>query len=175
MACACFAPATAVAIPRRVVVNPRRAAGGLKMQSPIRAAIDSKVNTDMSSYTGASDCTRKPAMRDSIPGLGDELKTSIDKFVTDHKIVVFMKGTKDAPRCGFSNTVCQVMKSMAVPFETVNILESDELRSGMKVYSEWPTFPQVYIDGEFFGGCDIVTDSFKDGSLKETVEKALSS
>ena len=63
-----------------------------------------------------------------------------------------MKGNKDAPKCGFSNTVVQVFKSMDVPFETVDILADDGLRAGMKVYSDWPTFPQVYIDGEFFGG-----------------------
>lgn len=66
-----------------------------------------------------------------------------------------MKGTKDFPQCGFSNTVVQILKSLNVPFETINILENDLLRQGLKEYSNWPTFPQLYIDGEFFGGCDI--------------------
>ena len=87
--------------------------------------------------------------------MGPELKGAIDRFVSDNKIVVFMKGTAHAPKCGFSNTVVQIFKSLEVPFETVDILESEELRVGMKLYSGWPTFPQVYVDGEFYGGCDI--------------------
>lgn len=66
-----------------------------------------------------------------------------------------MKGTKDFPQCGFSNTVVSILKAVNVPFETVNILENEMLRQGLKEYSQWPTFPQLYIDGEFFGGCDI--------------------
>lgn len=67
-----------------------------------------------------------------------------------------MKGTKDFPQCGFSNNVVQILKSLNAPFETINILENELLRQGLKEYSSWPTFPQLYIDGEFFGGCDIV-------------------
>lgn len=88
--------------------------------------------------------------------LTPELKTTLDKVVTSNKVVVFMKGTKDFPQCGFSNTVVQILKSLNVPFETLNILENEILRQGLKEYSSWPTFPQVYIDGEFFGGCDII-------------------
>lgn len=66
-----------------------------------------------------------------------------------------MKGTKDFPQCGFSNTVVQILKTVNVPFETINILDNEMLRQGLKEYSQWPTFPQLYIDGEFFGGCDI--------------------
>lgn len=79
----------------------------------------------------------------------------MDKVVTSHKVIVFMKGTKDFPQCGFSNTVVSILKAVNVPFETVNILENEILRQGLKEYSQWPTFPQLYIDGEFFGGCDI--------------------
>lgn len=103
------------------------------------------------------------------------MKGAIDKFVASNKIVVFMKGNKEAPRCGFSNTVVQIFKSLEVPFETVDILEDEGLRAGMKVYSDWPTFPQVYIDGEFYGGCDICIDTYKDGTLKETVDVAMMS
>ena len=74
--------------------------------------------------------------------MGPEMKSAIDKFVASNKIVVFMKGNKEQPRCGFSNTVVQVFKSMEVPFETVDILEDEGLRAGMKVYSDWPTFPR---------------------------------
>ena len=81
-----------------------------------------------------------------------------------------MKGNKDFPQCGFSNTVVQILKSLNVPFETINILENELLRQGLKEYSSWPTFPQLYIDGEFFGGCDITvgesrrTQSFLESS-----------
>ncbi|XP_052173629.1 uncharacterized protein LOC127788949 isoform X3 [Diospyros lotus] len=87
--------------------------------------------------------------------LTPELKTTLDKVVTSHKVVLFMKGTKEFPQCGFSHTVVQILKSLNIPFETINILENDMLRQGLKEYSNWPTFPQLYIDGEFFGGCDI--------------------
>ncbi|KMT07809.1 hypothetical protein BVRB_6g146220 [Beta vulgaris subsp. vulgaris] len=107
--------------------------------------------------------------------LSPQLKTTIDKVVTSDKVVLFMKGTRDFPQCGFSNTVVQILKSLNVPFETINILENELLRQGLKEYSSWPTFPQLYIDGEFFGGCDIIVDALKSGELQETLEKAMCS
>lgn len=92
--------------------------------------------------------------------LTPELKTTLDKVVTSSKVVLFMKGTKDFPQCGFSNTVVQILRSLNVPFETINILENEMLRQGLKEYSNWPTFPQLYIEGEFFGGCDITVGKF---------------
>uniref|UniRef100_A0A2P2J5B6 Uncharacterized protein MANES_04G095400 n=1 Tax=Rhizophora mucronata TaxID=61149 RepID=A0A2P2J5B6_RHIMU len=71
-----------------------------------------------------------------------------------------MKGNKEFPQCGFSNTVVQILNSLGVPFETINILENEILRQGLKEYSNWPTFPQLYIEGEFFGGCDIAVGKF---------------
>ncbi|RVW45239.1 Monothiol glutaredoxin-S14, chloroplastic [Vitis vinifera] len=90
-----------------------------------------------------------------LAALTPELKTTLDKVVTSNKVVLFMKGTKEFPQCGFSNTVVQILNSLNVPFETINILENEILRQGLKEYSNWPTFPQLYIEGEFFGGCDI--------------------
>lgn len=87
--------------------------------------------------------------------LNPELKTTLDKVVTSQKVILFMKGTRDFPQCGFSNTVVSILKAVNVPFETINILDNEMLRQGLKEYSQWPTFPQLYIDGEFFGGCDI--------------------
>ena len=78
-------------------------------------------------------------------------------------------------QCGFSNTCVQVLNTCSVPYETVNILEDEALRSGMKEYSSWPTFPQLYIGGQFFGGCDITVAAYQDGSLKEALEAALAS
>ncbi|KAH9307015.1 hypothetical protein KI387_011419, partial [Taxus chinensis] len=84
-----------------------------------------------------------------------ELKQALDTFISSHKVVLFMKGTKDFPQCGFSNSLVQILNSLSVQYETVDILENDALRQGLKEYSSWPTFPQLYIDGQFFGGCDI--------------------
>ncbi|KAJ4757190.1 Monothiol glutaredoxin-S7 [Rhynchospora pubera] len=106
-------------------------------------------------------------------GLSPELKSTLDKVVTSNKVVLFMKGTKDFPQCGFSHTVVQILKSLNVPFETLDVLSNEALRQGLKEYSSWPTFPQLYIDGEFFGGCDITVDAYKSGELQELLEKTM--
>ncbi|CAI5516706.1 unnamed protein product [Closterium sp. Naga37s-1] len=121
---------------------------------------------------------RRPDVRASFgaPSSGaltPELKSALDKFISENKVILFMKGNKQFPQCGFSNTCVQILTTLNVPFETVNILEDDRLRQGMKEYSSWPTFPQLYIDGEFYGGCDITIEGFQSGELKETIEKAL--
>ncbi|PWA48442.1 monothiol glutaredoxin-related, Thioredoxin-like fold protein [Artemisia annua] len=119
-----------------------------------------------------SSTSKRTASTRCFAALSPELKTTLDKVVTSHKVILFMKGTKDFPQCGFSNTVVSILKAVNVPFETVNILENEILRSGLKEYSQWPTFPQLYIDGEFFGGCDITIDAYKSGELQELLEKA---
>eukprot|EP00466_Bigelowiella_natans_P005918 jgi/Bigna1/63721/fgenesh1_kg.58_\ len=85
-----------------------------------------------------------------------------------------MKGTKDFPQCGFSNTCVGILNRLGVEFETVNVLENEMIRQGMKVYSDWPTFPQVYIGGEFYGGCDIMLQGYESGDLAETIENLFS-
>nr|XP_043632425.1 uncharacterized monothiol glutaredoxin ycf64-like [Erigeron canadensis] len=117
--------------------------------------------------------TQPPSTRiQCFAALSPQLKTTLDQVVTSHKVILFMKGTKDFPQCGFSNTVVSILKAVDVPFETVNILENEMLRQGLKEYSQWPTFPQLYIDGEFFGGCDITVDAYKSGELQELLERA---
>lgn len=114
----------------------------------------------------------------SKDGLQGELRKALDDFISQHKIVLFMKGTQQFPQCGFSNTCVQIFHALEVPsgeFTCVNILEDESLRSGLKEYSMWPTFPQVYIDGEFFGGCDVMIESYQNGELQETVERVLAS
>ncbi|XP_059669902.1 monothiol glutaredoxin-S7, chloroplastic [Cornus florida] len=110
-----------------------------------------------------------------LSALTPELRTTLDKVVTSNKVVLFMKGSKEFPQCGFSNTVVQILKSQSLPFETINILENEILRQGLKEYSNWPTFPQLYIDGEFFGGCDITVEAYQNGQLQELLEKAFCS
>jgi len=104
-----------------------------------------------------------------------ELKERIDNLVKQHKILVFMKGNKLMPQCGFSNNVVQILNTLGVPFDTIDILEDSELRQGIKEYSNWPTIPQVYIDGEFVGGSDVMIELYQKGELQQLVEVALAS
>ncbi|KAJ6973117.1 uncharacterized protein [Populus alba] len=131
--------------------------------------------TDSVVFRAKSNSARNKLASSIRCALNPALKTTLDKVVTSHKVVLFMKGTKDFPQCGFSQTVVQILKSLNVPFESVNILENELLRQGLKEYSSWPTFPQLYIDGEFFGGCDITVEAYKSGELQEQVEKAMCS
>lgn len=104
-----------------------------------------------------------------------EVKQRIDELIKNHKIFVFMKGTKLMPQCGFSNNVVQILNTLGVPFETINILDDYEIRQGIKEYSNWPTIPQVYIDGQFVGGSDILIELYQKGELQQMVEVALAS
>lgn len=99
----------------------------------------------------------------------------IDKLIADNKIMVFMKGNKLMPQCGFSNQVVQIFNILGVPYETVDVLADPEIRQGVKEYSNWPTIPQVYINGEFVGGCDVMTELYQKGELQQMVEVALAS
>ncbi len=104
-----------------------------------------------------------------------ELKQRLDALVQDNKILVFMKGNKLMPQCGFSNNVVQILNVLGVPFETIDVLADPEIREGIKEYSSWPTIPQVYIDGEFVGGSDIMIELYQKGELQQLVEVALAS
>ena len=109
------------------------------------------------------------------PTLASEVKSRIDELVAKHKILVFMKGNKLMPQCGFSNNVVQIFKMLGVPFETIDVLADEEIRQGIKEYSDWPTIPQVYINGEFLGGSDILIEMYQKGELQQKVEVALAS
>ncbi|BAZ26284.1 glutaredoxin [Kalymmatonema gypsitolerans NIES-4073] len=104
-----------------------------------------------------------------------EVKERIDNLLQQNKILVFLKGTKLMPMCGFSNNVVQILNTLGVPFETVNVLDDYELRQGIKDYSNWPTIPQVYINGQFVGGSDILIELYQKGELQQMVEVALAS
>lgn len=95
------------------------------------------------------------------------IENQIQNEIDNHKVVVFMKGTAEQPQCGFSARVIQILSHLNVNFKDINVLESEELRQGIKDFSNWPTIPQLYIDGEFIGGCDIITEMFTDGELKQ--------
>src|SRR5580658_5688110 len=96
----------------------------------------------------------------------------IREMVEKNKVLVFMKGTKAFPQCGFSSAVVEMLKREGVPFETVNVLSDPELRQGIKDYSNWQTIPQLYIAGKFVGGCDIVTEMHKTGELSKELTAA---
>ena len=89
----------------------------------------------------------------------------IDNEVKSNDVVVFMKGTPQFPQCGFSGQVVQILDYIGVPYKGVNVLESDDLRQGIKAYAQWPTIPQLYVKGEFVGGCDIIREMFQAGEL----------
>jgi monothiol glutaredoxin len=101
---------------------------------------------------------------------------SIEQFIANelkgNDVVLFMKGTPQFPMCGFSGQVVQILDHLGVPYKGLNVLESDELRQGIKSYSNWPTIPQLYVKGEFVGGCDIVTEMFQSGELAAMLTEA---
>jgi monothiol glutaredoxin len=107
--------------------------------------------------------------------MNPETKQKIDNLINNNKILVFMKGNKLMPQCGFSNNVVQILNSLAVPFETVDVLSDPDIRQGIKEYSNWPTIPQVYLNGEFIGGSDILIELYQKGQLQQLVEVALAS
>ena len=111
----------------------------------------------------------KSKVKDENP---EEVLKFIDKIVHDNKVMLFMKGTPTAPVCGFSLRVVNILKHLGCDFASANILTSPSVRQNLKVYSDWPTFPQLFINGEFVGGCDIVTDLYKSGELKKMLEDA---
>ncbi|NEP59742.1 MAG: Grx4 family monothiol glutaredoxin [Symploca sp. SIO2G7] len=104
-----------------------------------------------------------------------ELQKQINELIKSNKILVFMKGSKLMPQCGFSNNVVQIFNSLGVPYETVDVLENYDIRQGIKEYSKWPTIPQVYINGEFVGGSDVMIELYQKGELEQIVEIALAS
>jgi len=96
-----------------------------------------------------------------------EIKTWLGKQIAANDVVLFMKGTKDMPQCGFSMQVTQILNHLGVDFKDINVLDDMSVRDGVKVYSNWPTIPQLYVKGEFIGGCDIVREMFQAGELQE--------
>ncbi len=99
-----------------------------------------------------------------------EIKNKIENLINENEVCLFMKGTPEAPQCGFSMAVSNVLKHLNVNFKGVNVLEDENLREGIKEFSDWPTIPQLYIKKEFVGGCDIVKEMFEKGELKNLLK-----
>ena len=105
----------------------------------------------------------------------NQTKAKIQSLINSSSIMVFMKGTKLMPQCGFSNNVVQILNALGVEFSTFDVLSDFDVREGIKEYSDWPTIPQVYLKGEFLGGSDILIEMYNSGTLKEKIEIELAS
>ncbi len=99
-----------------------------------------------------------------------DVQQRIHSMVTDNKVLLFMKGTPDAPQCGFSARSSALLKETGVPFAAYNVLVDPEIREGIKAYGNWPTIPQLYVNGELIGGCDVITELFQSGELKDVLK-----
>ena len=99
--------------------------------------------------------------------MDDQTKNLIQNHIDNNKVCLFMKGTPDAPQCGFSMAVSNMLKILEVDFKGVNVLENQSIREGIKIFSDWPTIPQLYVKKEFVGGCDIVKEMYETGELKK--------
>ena len=99
-----------------------------------------------------------------------EINIKIKDILDANNIVLFMKGTPESPQCGFSMAVSNILKHLKVNFKGVNVLENEEMRQGIKNYTDWPTIPQLYVKGEFVGGCDIIKEMFEKGELKDLLK-----
>jgi len=102
--------------------------------------------------------------------MNEQIKKLINNDIENNDICLFMKGTPDAPQCGFSMAVANILKILKVNFKGINVLENQELRQGIKEYSDWPTIPQLYIKKEFVGGCDIIKEMYENGELKKILQ-----
>ena len=102
--------------------------------------------------------------------MDDQTKNLIQEHINTNEVCLFMKGTPDAPQCGFSMAVSNILKILEVNYKGINVLENQELREGVKVFSDWPTIPQLYIKKEFVGGCDIIKEMYESGELKKMLE-----
>jgi len=102
--------------------------------------------------------------------MDDQTKTIIQNHIDSNDVCLFMKGTPDAPQCGFSMAVSNILRLLEVNYKGVNVLESQNMREGIKIFSDWPTIPQLYIKKEFVGGCDIIKEMYESGELKKIFE-----
>jgi|TARA_A100001388_G_scaffold217366_1_gene167889 monothiol glutaredoxin len=102
--------------------------------------------------------------------MDEKIKSLIQNHIDNNEVCLFMKGTPDAPQCGFSMAVSNMLKILEVNFKSVNVLEDQSIREGIKVFSDWPTIPQLYIKKEFVGGCDIVKEMYENGELKKFLD-----
>ena len=105
--------------------------------------------------------------------MSEDVQAQIDSLVRGHPVLLFMKGDRQQPQCGFSAQVVRILDSMLRDYATVDVLQNQSIREAIKEYSSWPTIPQLYLDGEFQGGCDIITEMYQSGELQQKLDKQL--
>ena len=103
--------------------------------------------------------------------MNENIKEKINNLLKENEVCLFMKGTPEVPQCGFSLAVSNVLKHLTVKFIGINVLEDPEIREGIKIYSDWPTIPQLYVKSEFIGGCDIIKEMFEKGEMQKKLEE----
>lgn len=153
--------------------------------APSQSLVSSRVGTSKTTYSllsasGSDDDSKQDVLAaaiDAMYGGGSEMREEpavtrarIQELVDKNPVLLFMKGSKFFPQCGFSDTATKILESYGVEFETVDVLEDEAIREGVKIFSQWPTIPQLYIKGEFIGGSDIMLEMHQDGSLKHLVD-----
>ena len=141
-----------------------------EIEAMIRAALpDARVAVDDLAGDGAHYAATVVSTRTGDHTMSETTSATqrIQKDISDNRVMLFMKGNALFPQCGFSARVVQILSHLGVPFQTANVLEDAALREGIKQYSQWPTIPQLYVDGEFVGGCDIITEMFQSGELEK--------
>eukprot|EP01039_Chlorochromonas_danica_P002996 gene2996-3269_t len=138
------------------------------MMQPVRSSWGMMRSSSASPASSKS----RLALSSQPPALDEETRKKIEELVTNNQVVLFMKGTKEQPQCGFSSTAARILEILKVPYRDVNVFEDDRIRNGIKIYSSWPTIPQLYVRGEFIGGSDIMVQLFNSGELAEMLEVA---
>ncbi|KAG7341898.1 glutaredoxin [Nitzschia inconspicua] len=129
----------------------------------LRSVISSTATTRSSLFLSSEDFTQETP---------EATKERIEALIENHPVLLFMKGSKLFPQCGFSNTASQILNSFNIDYHTVDVLSDEAIRQGIKDYSQWPTIPQLYVCGEFIGGSDIMIEMYQTGELGEMIEKA---
>jgi monothiol glutaredoxin len=140
----------------------------------VRTFVQSRPSREASSASTFSSALHLSAVDDEsfLQETPDATQERIQALVDEHPVLLFMKGSKLFPQCGFSNTATQILSSFGIDFYTVDVLSDQNIREGVKVYSNWPTIPQLYVCGEFIGGSDIMIEMYQSGELGEMIEKA---
>ena len=112
----------------------------------------------------------KPTKKVTVPAGMEDVMKLIENQVKENPVMLYMKGTPTRPQCGFSGQAIRILNALGVEFSSVNVLQYESIREGVKLYSDWPTIPQLYVSGEFVGGCDIMTSMFNDGDLEKLLK-----
>mmetsp|Transcript_15270 Transcript_15270/g.43312 ORF Transcript_15270/g.43312 Transcript_15270/m.43312 type:complete len:191 (-) Transcript_15270:326-898(-) len=160
----------ALGAPRVALVQPAAGFAALRLREAGVRAFSSGKNDDEDADSHPDFATQRKTPAESEDG---DVQEFLAQAVKDHDVLLFMKGVPQAPRCGFSMQAVRILQEEGVDFSSADVLSSDEIREGIKKFSDWPTIPQLYVNGDFVGGCDIITEMHKSGELKELLADVL--